>query len=56
MEVLIKMINVFAWIAVIVCPLLACLKTWFQFTYEGSLEKRMDKIKGYKSDYMGGFI
>ncbi len=50
------MLNVFAWIAVVVCPLLVIAKLWSQFKYEGSLEKSMDRINGYESDYMGGFI
>jgi hypothetical protein len=56
MEILLKMLNVFAWIAAIACPVIMCLKLWLQFDYAGSLEEKMDAMKGQRSDYTGGVV
>ena len=54
METLIKMINIFAWIAVIGCPIMVIVKIYMQSQYENSLEKMVDRLKGYDATYMKG--
>lgn len=51
METLIKMLNILAWIAVVVCPIFVVGTILAQKSYEGSLRKAMDAMKGYEIDY-----
>jgi len=54
METLVKMINIFSWIAVIGCPLVVILKIYMQYKYENSLERTLDYMKGFEATYMKG--
>lgn len=54
METLEKMINVFAWITLVGCPILIALKIWLQSRYENSLEKTMDNLNGLTGSYSHG--
>ena len=54
METLYKMILVFAWIGVIVCPLIIAIKIWLQRDYDGSLEEKIHKLNGVKVEYTNG--
>lgn len=56
METLLKMINVFSWIILIVCPLIISLKIWLQVDYDNSLEKKMDAFKGVQKNFMNGIL
>lgn len=51
METLEKMLNVIAWILVIVNPILIGAKIWLQFKYNDSLEEKIDNLNGYTSNY-----
>lgn len=54
METLYKMILVFAWIGVIVCPLIIAIKIWLQRNYYGSLEEKIHNLNGFKTVYTNG--
>ena len=56
METLLKMLNVFSWICVVVCPLLIVVKIWLQSKYENSLEKTIDSLNGVEAEYTGGLL
>ena len=45
------MLNVLAWIAVVVCPIFVVATILAQKSYEGSLRQSIDIMKGYEIDY-----
>lgn len=51
METLEKMLNVIAWILVIVNPILIGAKIWLQTKYNDSLDEKIDNLNGYTSNY-----
>ena len=51
METIVKMINVFAWIAVIILPIIIFLKAYFQVQYKGSVEELFDKLQNRETSY-----
>ena len=51
MEILEKMLDIFAWGAVFILPALIILTSILQNKYEGSLEQKLDALNGYKTVY-----
>lgn len=51
METLIRMITLFAWIAVIGCPILIVIGTSLQNDYDGSISQKIDRMQGYEMNY-----
>lgn len=55
METLIRMINIFAWIAVFFCPLIAIVKFILHVSYTDSLEEKIDHLNGVQGTYLHKF-
>lgn len=51
METLLKMLDIIAWIAVVVCPIFVVAAFLAQKSYEGSLRQSIDVMNGYEIDY-----
>jgi hypothetical protein len=51
-----NMLNIGSCILVFGCPIIIGIKVYLQLQYEDSIEKTIDRLKGYEGNYMKGSL